>query len=174
MKKMLPLHRTLFDAVTADDAEMAMVCVGRLEDIYHYDVVHAAEIAALRGNLPIVSAFLDAGMAVDTELSRVYGTTLLCRAADSGNVELVRHLLARGANVHFDDRQMGPLAHAAQSGHADVVAVLLEAGADPVVEGRHNASAAARARRSGHEAIALTLEAAVQVRAPAASASPAC
>lgn len=57
-------------------------------------------------------------------------------AAGSGNVEILKLLLARGAVVSRavdDDRAWSPLFSAASGGPAEAVQVLLDAGADPCV-----------------------------------------
>jgi ankyrin repeat protein len=66
-------------------------------------------------------------------------TSALRFACVSGNVDVVRLLLSRGADPNGHDEEMNacPLSNAIRHGHAEVVDVLLEAGADatrPVCE----------------------------------------
>ncbi|ETW96991.1 MAG: hypothetical protein ETSY1_24395 [Candidatus Entotheonella factor] len=63
--------------------------------------------------------------------ARIGETTALCQAATSGQDEIVKLLLAAGADV--DRRASGyfnPLLYAAYRGHLEIVRVLLDAGAD--------------------------------------------
>jgi ankyrin repeat protein len=85
--------------------------------------------AARKGDLASVKAMLDAGLDVNTKTR--YGATALSYACDRGNVELVKLLIERGANVNAQDSFYGatPLTWAADKGHAEIVRLLLEKGA---------------------------------------------
>ena len=89
-------------------------------------VIHEA---AERGDIKKLKAFLDSDPKV-IEASDADGWTPLAHAARFGQVETVKFLLSRKANVNARDRQgYTPLHQAASYGLEDVVQVLLDAGA---------------------------------------------
>lgn len=60
-----------------------------------------------------------------------YGQTILCWAVNRGRKDIVKHLLARGADVNAVDRYgLTPLHSAALYGHRDIGELLIEAGGD--------------------------------------------
>jgi uncharacterized protein len=74
--------------------------------------------------------YVDAGVPVD--LTDYRGNTLLMLAAYHGQGEVVRALLARGADPNrINDRQQTPLAGAVFKKATDVITALRAAGADP-------------------------------------------
>ena len=84
--------------------------------------------ATRAGDVARVTAALDKG--ADVNAKTRYGATALSFAADRGNLELVRLLLARGANVNAQDTfyQMRAIDMAMINNHAAVVTLLLERG----------------------------------------------
>jgi ankyrin repeat protein len=86
--------------------------------------------AASRGDLARVSALLEAG--TDVNAKSEYGATALSYAADKGHLDVVKLLLARGAEVDPEDSfyHSTPITWAGYNGHVEVVKALLEAGAD--------------------------------------------
>lgn len=83
-----------------------------------------AESAATLG------AYVDNG--VDVNLSNHDGNTLLMLAAYSGNIDAVRELVKRGADVdRVNNRNQTPLAGAIFKKEEEVIEALLDAGADP-------------------------------------------
>jgi outer membrane protein assembly factor BamB len=84
--------------------------------------------AARAGDAARVTATLDKGIDVNTRTR--YGATALTFAADKGHVEIVKLLIARGADVNVQDTfyQMRALDMAMMNKHADVVKLLLERG----------------------------------------------
>ena len=63
----------------------------------------------------------------------VFGITPLIRAAEGGHVNMVKFLVASGANVNIEAEQWNnvcALGRAARRGHMEIADVLLEAGAD--------------------------------------------
>ena len=88
------------------------------------------EAAVFKGDLSTLRILLRAG--ADPNPPVWYETPVLVIAAAKGQVEIVRELIAAGANVDrgFDEL---PLHTAAQKGHLEVVHLLLDAGAN--VEG---------------------------------------
>ena len=83
--------------------------------------------------------------------------TALHAAASSGHAEVVRLLLAAGAELEaLQTGDWTPLHVAADLGHAAVVAVLLESGARPAPASQSGATPVALARARGHgDAITL-------------------
>lgn len=88
-----------------------------------------------------VKAALDSGADVNTATE--YGATPLLFAADRGNVEVVRLLLDRGANVNATDLFYGskPMEWAAMNGHTEVVRLFLDGGATGVGDVLRSAAA---------------------------------
>lgn len=97
----------------------------------------AAVASADRGDL--VLALIDAGVAVNPPQDRVFATVLHA-AVDLQNAELIRGLLARGADANLGARHESPLMIAARGESAEILTMLLDAGADPTwttADGRH-------------------------------------
>ena len=90
--------------------------------------------AAQRGDRVEVKRLLEGGAAIDATDGS--GETALYRAARAGQVDMVRQLLAAGANPRkqktgIRGSQGTPLHAAVYEGHVKVARVLLEAGVDP-------------------------------------------
>ncbi len=96
---------------------------------------------AREGDVEQLTAYIDAGLPVD--LTNGSGDTLLILAAYHRHADLVRALLARGADhARLNDRGQSALAAAVFRQDAVVVTALLDAGADPAL-GRQSALATA-------------------------------
>ena len=82
--------------------------------------------AVRKGDSASVTALLDKGVDVNTKFR--YGTTALFKAAERGNLEIVKILLAHGADVQVKDTfyKATAMTWALQNNHIDVVNVLLE------------------------------------------------
>lgn len=82
-------------------------------------------VASLAGRPQVVALLLDRGC--DIEIRNKGGLTALHAAAYGGNLDTVKLLVAKGADVNDSKNfyHMSPLHAAAEEGHADVVAVLL-------------------------------------------------
>jgi hypothetical protein len=82
--------------------------------------------AVRRGDLAATTALLDQGAEVNAKFR--YGTTALFKAAERGHVEIVKLLLARGADATVKDTFYGATAMswALDGDHLDVVDVLLQ------------------------------------------------
>lgn len=85
--------------------------------------------AVRKGDVAAVKVFLDKGVSVN-EKTR-YGATALSYACDRSNVELVKLLLERGADVNVKDTFYGevPLGWALSKRNAQIVKLLLDKGA---------------------------------------------
>jgi len=85
--------------------------------------------AVRKGDAAAVKAALDAGVPADAKFR--YDRTALSFAADRGQVEIVKLLLDRGADVNAKDSFYGvtPLVWAANNGHVEVARILLARGA---------------------------------------------
>ena len=90
--------------------------------------------AARKGDAAAVAALLDQGANVNARFR--YGTTALFKAAERGHTEVVKLLLARGADATVKDTFYGATAMtwALQNKHVEVVRALLEKSAGDVDE----------------------------------------
>ena len=88
--------------------------------------------ASRTGNLAVVTSSLDQGADVNAKFR--YGTTALFKAAERGHTEIVKLLLARGADPTVKDTFYGATAMtwALQNNHFGVVRALLEKDASGV------------------------------------------
>jgi len=82
--------------------------------------------AVRKGDVTQVTAFLDKGADVNAKFR--YGATALFKAAERGHLEVVKVLLARGADVAVKDTFYGATAMtwAISNGHVEVVRALLD------------------------------------------------
>ena len=119
--------------------------------------------AVQSGTLSSVSAFLDAGMAVD--VTDAEGGTALMVAAESGEGYIVEELLNHKAQPN-QARPNGdtPLILAARNGNAQALQALLKAGADTSLANQEGLTALAEASMAGHAS-------AVKILAPASRPS---
>jgi hypothetical protein len=85
--------------------------------------------AVRKGDAAAVKAALDAGVPADAKFR--YDRTALSFAADRGQVEIVKLLIDRGADVNAKDSfyAVTPLVWAANNGHVEVARILLSRGA---------------------------------------------
>lgn len=89
--------------------------------------------ATLRGDLPMIQAELQQGVAVDARTEEAY--TPLHIAAVFGQTAAAELLLSHGANVHLTDRDGNTALHMAVFlGHTDVVRALLAHGGDALAQ----------------------------------------
>lgn len=111
-------------------------------------------IEAIRaGNLSQVNKLLDSGTSAETatQSGEFAGKTALMWAAEAGEKEIARALLAAGAAVDRPNRKDGTaLMYAAVEGEYEVLQLLLEAGADPDLQVRHGWSPLLLATVKGH------------------------
>ena len=93
------------------------------------------------------------------------GKTALHRAAQGGNVDIVKVLIVKGADVNAKDNDGETALHwAAQEGHFEVAKVLIEKGADVGAKDKNNETAIEVAIRHGHHQIAELIEDSIKHR----------
>ncbi|MQA91432.1 MAG: hypothetical protein GEU90_14600 [Gemmatimonas sp.] len=85
--------------------------------------------ATMRGDLASARILVDAG--ADVNETSPYGASAIVYAAHSGNAELVRYLLEKGADPNADGAGYTALHAAMLRRHVDAATHLLEYGADP-------------------------------------------
>ncbi len=125
----------------------SFVCSDEMDDFYAF--------ARLVDHKDFSAAFemIDAGLPVDTKKSD--NETLLMYAIGSGNIDLVRFLLAKGADVNAQNIAGGtPLMWAAAAGRIDIVLLLVENGADPLIQDAYNRTATNLAQQQGFPVLA--------------------
>lgn len=108
--------------------------------------------AASNGHLAVVTWLLEAGVVAAEALKPTDGRSAVFVAAQHGQVDVVRVLLAHGGDpnrARTTDRAT-PLFIAAQVGRLDIVRVLLEFGADTSIATTHQATAVSVAQEQGH------------------------
>ncbi len=121
----------------------------------HYGT--ALSFAVMSGNARLVEFLLGRGAKLTED--RADGITPLMSAADSGHVEVVRMLLARGkANVNAKDFDGATAIHfAARRGKTTAARLLIEAGADVNATDGHGRTALMYAAMNGYPACTALL-----------------
>jgi ankyrin repeat protein len=110
------------------------IYMGRSDDVSGT----ALHYAVRRDDRDMIELLIDGGAGLEVRDSD--GATPLCLAAERGRLDLVRLLLARGANPNgrIEENQYSsglPLEVALRQGHIDIAEVLLSAGADASARG---------------------------------------
>eukprot|EP00760_Papus_ankaliazontas_P039409 PhM_4_TR9559/c0_g1_i3/m.15552 len=109
-----------------------------MHDMAHYDYL----VRAVQDNDVEKIRALDEDDPRTTHATDPSGRIILHVAAEAGSLDIVRVLVARGANVNRKDKEGNvPLFCALRRGNTDVVAYLLDAGADPTVVNQQGNSA---------------------------------
>jgi len=120
-------------------AAAAFLCAARLAGAAEATVAERFANAVESADLAAVKALVEEGHPVDTPIEYVEkDATALYKAAGEGRTDIVRYLIAHGANVNYRGSEWGhtPLSEAATRGFDDVVEILLKAGADAKVKDR--------------------------------------
>lgn len=127
------------------------------DDRGYTPLLWAALRAAVGQQIPVVAALLQAG-ADPNAVTQEGDSTVLMWAVQSGNRDVVIHLIDHGARVNQAANEVTPLMVAAQEGNEGMVRFLLSRGADPGAKaGRFTAADYAEYR--GHGEIARVLRA---------------
>ena len=114
----------------------------------------AIKVAALNGHLNIVRTLRQRGAAIDMP-----GWTPLIYAATGGRDEIVRYLLAQGANVNAAaPNGTTPLMMSVRESHRTTIELLLASGADVNHRNADGATALSWAQRNDDEALANRLK----------------
>lgn len=109
-------------------------------------------------SLLVIKKLLDAG--ADVNISTGGGNRALQEAALHGNVEIVKLLLSKGAEVNSANtwKETALMSGSLSNGSAEVIQLLLEAGADPLAKDVDGVSALDLAEKSGNTAVLNVLK----------------
>ena len=126
-----------------------------------------------RGGMRLLALVLLAAHAVRSE-NACWKARALGRAARSGDIDIIRRLLARGVSVNAlsadkNGLERAAIVHAAKAGHADAIRALAEAGADVEIIDEVGVPALAIAASKGNT---LAVEALLEAGAMIASRDP--
>jgi ankyrin repeat protein len=116
--------------------------------------------ATIIGDIQKIKDLLSNGAEVDIRDKN--GMTPLLLAARKGNREIVKLLLAHGADVNAQDYYLAwtPLILASALGHKEVVKLLLEYGADVDIKDQNGMTALKYAIKNGYKEIVALLKSA--------------
>ncbi|XP_063980286.1 palmitoyltransferase Hip14 isoform X1 [Diachasmimorpha longicaudata] len=123
------------------------------EDCSNFDIVRATQYGALER----VTELVDAGADVNQPDSET--VTLLHWAAINNRKEIVKYLIAKGANVDAVGGELAstPLHWATRQGHLETFAILMRAGADPTLRDCEGFACIHLAAQFGHTGVVAYL-----------------
>ena len=88
--------------------------------------------AALEGDIEHIKKLLALGININSRTFLGDQGSALHRASSAGQIETVKFLIEKGADVNIkDEASILPIHRAAENGHAEIVKILLENGAFP-------------------------------------------
>ena len=142
-------HNLLFDSILIENEEFAKLLIEKGADLYHKDEKSVTTLlqASHRGLTEVVQKLLDADKAKGSKADWINGAseegvTPIIAASSEGHPEIVKILLAAGANKNDADVDgTSALMAASARGHLDVAKELVAAGADVNVQNNDGHSA---------------------------------
>ena len=157
--------KTLFERVGARDlkAVRLMLAAGLSPGLRNEQGRPSLWVAIEAGDEDMVKALIAAGAdasdpGASVEKSMEYGDTLVMRAVDRGNPEILKALVAAKANVNKGNAYgVNGLMSAAMQGRAELVAILVKAGSNVNARDRNGTPALYSAVQGGNPDVVRTL-----------------
>jgi uncharacterized protein len=173
------LNNSLAKAVGNQDADLVAVLLKKKADPNHFMVRESLlMVAAERGYVEMVNLLLANGASPNLGIyyrrEEDFGKTPLFFAVESGNAEVVKSLLQKGAKVNAQTKGgTTALMEAVKSKEAVALTkLLLEAGANPKAKSRKGVTALMIAANEGNDAVVKILEQAGAKPSPLAAQTP--
>ncbi len=150
------LPQALDEAAVANSTECVRLLLERARRRY-YEPLHLhypLEKALLHGNCPMLELLVSYGADINVPLFHSDGCALAVAASALGSAEMVRILLAHGAETEEkESHELTALVLAAERGDEESVRLLVEAGADLYAHSEWSSTAMAHAARQGNEGL---------------------
>jgi ankyrin repeat protein len=110
--------------------------------------------AVVDGNIPVVKKYLDAGIMKVNDV--FFGWAPVLSATEKGQVEMVKFLVERGANINYQHpiTKLTPVATAAYDANNELLEWLLQHGGNPNIQMRGGISVLRVTRDEGRKATA--------------------
>ena len=144
----------IFEAVLLGDVKALAALLAKdteQANSYSADGFTALHFAAYFGQPAAATLLLANGAEVAAVARNPTMVTPLHSAVSSGNVEVTRELLQRGAPVNARQQHgWTPLHAAAQNGNLEILELLLQSGADASIKNEEGVTALDLARKHGH------------------------
>lgn len=127
----LEATKALREAVKAGDVDRVRSVVAGSADRLHYVTPFGTwlHIAAKSGGLDLVQALISMGADINAK-GGTFGGAPINVAAGYGQAQIVKVLLAAGAELDVGEPERNPLFSAIQGGHVEIVKLLVESGID--------------------------------------------